>query len=106
MHPREPGLTSFCFFLCTRVKETTAEDKMKLIRVLEFLKGARQRVIKMRPDSMFKVVAYINTSLSSHPDRMPHSGVVLQVGGAFVYFGCRKQKCVSKSATKAELGIT
>lgn len=79
---------------------------MKLIRVLEFLKGARQRVIKMRPDSMFKVVAYINTSLSSHPDRMPHSGVVLQVGGAFVYFGCRKQKCVSKSATKAELGIT
>jgi len=39
----------------------------------------------------------------AHPDGKSHSGIVIQIGGALVYFGSRKQKCVSKSPTEAEL---
>jgi hypothetical protein len=45
----------------------------------------------------------VDASFSAHPDGKSHSGVVVRVGGASVFFGSKKQKCVRKSPTEAEL---
>jgi hypothetical protein len=59
--------------------------------------------MRLRPNTMFRVVVYVDASFSAHPDGKSHSGVVVKVGGTPVFFGSKKQKCVSKSPTEAEL---
>jgi hypothetical protein len=90
-------------FLCTRVKGPTEEDLKKLKRVLGYLKGTKGWIMKMEPKGVFCVEAYVDASCSAHPDGKSHSGAVVRVGGAYVFFGSKKQKCVSKSPTEAEL---
>jgi hypothetical protein len=96
-----PDVISVIGFLCTRVKGPTEEDQRKLIRVLGYLKGTKGWIMEVKPQGFFNVVAYVDASFSAHPDGKSHSGVVVQVGGASV--GSKKQKCVSKSPTEAEL---
>jgi hypothetical protein len=73
---------------------------MQIVRVFE---GDRQDGNEDETSDVFKVVAHIDSSFSLHPDGKSHSGVMVKVGGILVYFRSRKQKCVSKSPTKAEL---
>jgi hypothetical protein len=47
--------------------------------------------------------AYIDASFALHPDGKSHTGVVILLGEVGVFFASRKQKCVSKSPTEAEL---
>jgi hypothetical protein len=98
-----PDIISVVGLLCTRVREPTVEDQVKLRRVLGYLHGTRDKMMVLRPCGVFKCVAYIDTSFSAYPDGKSHSRVVLLVGGVAVYYGSRKQKCVSKSPTEAEL---
>jgi hypothetical protein len=59
--------------------------------------------MEVKPKGFLNVVAYVDASFSAHPDGKSHSGVVVRVGGASVFFGSKKQKCVSKSPMEAEL---
>ncbi len=59
--------------------------------------------MKLNPQGVFGVVAYIDASFSTHQDRKLHSVVIMIVGGAPFYLSLKKQKCVSKSPTEAEL---
>jgi hypothetical protein len=59
--------------------------------------------MRLKPNALFRVVVYVDASFSAHPDGKSHNGVVVKVGGAPVFFGSKKQKCVSKSPTEAEL---
>jgi hypothetical protein len=98
-----PDVIANIGFLCTRVRGPTEEDWKKLRRVLGYLKGTKDWTMQMKPTGIFRVVAYTDASFSAHPDGKSHSGIVVQVGGVSVYFGSRKQKCVCKSPTEAEL---
>jgi hypothetical protein len=98
-----PDVIAVVGFLCTRVKGPTEEDMKKLKKVLGYLKGTEEWIMKIRPEGMFCVEVYIDASFSAHPDGKSQSGVVVRVGDASVYFGSKKQKCVSKSPTEAEL---
>jgi hypothetical protein len=59
--------------------------------------------MRLKPSGIFKVEAFLDASFAAHPHGKSHSGIVIQVGGVSVYFGSRKQKCVSKSQMEAEL---
>ncbi len=98
-----PDIISIMVFLCTRVKAPTEEDWKKLWRVLGCLKGTRSWMMKIKPNEIFRVVAYVDSSVSAHPDGKVHSEIVVRVGGVSVFFGSRKQKRMSKSPTKAKL---
>jgi hypothetical protein len=98
-----PDIILVVGFLCTRVRDPTIEDRAKLERILGYLRGTKEKMMVLRPSGMFQCVAYIDASFSSHPDGKSHSRVVLMVAGVAVYYGSRKQKCVSKSLTEAEL---
>jgi hypothetical protein len=47
--------------------------------------------------------AYIDASFALHPDGKSHTGIVVLLGGVGVFYASRKQKCISKSPTEAEL---
>jgi hypothetical protein len=74
-------------FLCTRVKGPTEEDEKKLSRLLSYLNGSKDQVMKLKPLGIFKVEAFVDASFTVHPDEKSHSGIVIQVGG--VSMECR-----------------
>jgi hypothetical protein len=85
------------------VKEPTTQDRQKLFHLLGYLQRTKERVLKLRPRGIFRLEAYIDASFALHPDGKSHTGVVILLGGVGVFFASRKQKCVSKSPTEAEL---
>ena len=98
-----PDIISVVGFFYTRVRGPGVEDWEKLSKLLGYLRGMVDFVMRLKPSALFRMVAYIDVSFSAHPDGKSHSGVVIKVGGAPVFFGSGKQKGVSKSHTKAEL---
>jgi predicted small secreted protein len=98
-----PDIIAVVGFLCTRVKEPSIKDWEKMGKLLGYLKGTEDFVMRLKPNALFRVVAYIDASFSAHPDGKSHSGIVVKVGGAPIFFGSKKQKCISKSPTEAEL---
>jgi hypothetical protein len=53
------------------------------------------------------VRAYMDAAYALHADSKSHTGVVIYAGQTLVYVSSRKQKCMSKSPTEAELiGLT
>ncbi len=61
------------------------------------------RILLFRPLQSFKVVTYIDASFALHDDGKLHTRIVIFVGGVAVFCASRKQKCVRKSPTEAEL---
>jgi hypothetical protein len=98
-----PDIVSVVSFLCTRVKAPTMEDVEKLEYLLGYLQRTKSREMVLKPRKPLFVEAYIDASFATHMDGKSHSGVVVLVGGVGVLFTSRKQKCVSKSPTEAEL---
>jgi hypothetical protein len=99
-----PDVLTVVIFLCTRVQGATTEDEKKLLRVLGYLKLTSGRTLMLRAtDEKSKVVAYMDAAYALHSDSKSHSGVIIYVGGTLCYVSSRKQKCMSKSPTEAEL---
>jgi hypothetical protein len=91
-------------YLCTRVQNATIEDEKKLARVLGYLAGTVSRTLLLRATGAnSNVVAYIDAAYALHGDTKSHTGVVIYVGNTLVYVSSRKQQCMSKSPTEAEL---
>ena len=99
-----PDILMVVIFLCTRVQSATMEDMNKLKRVPGYLKSTVNRTLMLRAsgDECW-VVAYVDAAYALHSDSKSHSGVVDYVGNTLVYVLSRKQKCMSKSPTEAEL---
>jgi ribosomal protein L7Ae-like RNA K-turn-binding protein len=99
-----PDILTVVTYLCTRVQHATVEDEKKLGRVLGYLKGTVGRTLLLKRSSMEStVVAYVDAAYALHGDSKSHMGVVIYVGGTLAYVASRKQKCISKSPTEAEL---
>jgi len=98
-----PDIITAVGFLCTRVKSPTVEDSNKLMQVLGYLKQTRKYIILLKPTKMVQVEAYIDASYAIHEDGKSHTGLIVMIGGVAVFSASRKQKCVCKSPTEAEL---
>ncbi len=98
-----PDILTVVSFLCTRVKTATVEDQPKLSRVLGYLKGTVNRTLLLRSHGEPIIRAYVDESYVLHTDSKSHTGVVIYVGNTLAYVSSRKQKCMSKSPTEAEL---
>jgi hypothetical protein len=98
-----PDIITVVSFLCTRVKAPTMEDVEKLEHLLGYLHRTKSRSMVLKPRKSLSMEAYIDASFATHMDEKSHSGVIVLVGSVGVLFTSRKQKCVSKSLTEAEL---
>jgi hypothetical protein len=99
-----PDILTVVSFLCTGVQGATTEDQSKLARVLGYLKGTQDCTLLLRTQGECVVRAYVDAAFALHPDySKSHSGVAIFVGWTLVYVSSKKQKCMSKSPTEAEL---
>jgi len=90
-------------YLCTRVKDPNTKDELKLKRILGYLRSSLRTVRKISAKPFNRVEAYIDAAFACHADGMGQSGAVIMVGGTTVEAITRKQKCVARDSTEAEL---
>jgi hypothetical protein len=90
-------------FLCTRVTAPTVEDKQKLHHLLGYLHGTRDRVLTNNKARDDQLLMYVDATYALHEKGESHSGVVIAFGGVVVFVSSKKQKCVAKSPTDAEM---
>jgi hypothetical protein len=98
-----PDIIIIVGFLCTRVKAPLEDDQSKLETLLGYLNKTKHQRIIIKPHGMFKMQAYVDASFGIHVDGKSHTGCVIMVAGVPVFCSSRKQKCMTKSPTKAEL---
>ena len=91
-------------YLCTKVRDPSYEDYLKLKRVLGYLKSTldKSRLI-MKSKEKLRVTSYIDAAFAAHADGKSHSGGVVLVNGTMVEVITRKQKCCTRDSTEAEL---
>ncbi len=81
----------------------TVEDMLKSKHLLGYLHGTRNQVLVINKPQDDQLVMYIDAAYALHEKAESHSGVVIAIGGAVVFVSSKKQKCVAKSPTDAEL---
>jgi len=102
-----PDILTLVIFLCMRVQYASEQDKEKLERVLGCLKWTEGQVLVLKPCMTGEIVAYVDAAYAIHNDSKSDTGVIIYVGDTLVYVSSKKQKCMSKSPTEAELiGLT
>ena len=95
-----PDILTAVGFLCTRA---TVQDRLKLQRVLGYLKRTKQKTLHLKMGEMAKLLVYVDAAFAPHPDAKSQTGLAVFIGNALVFAASRKQKCVSKSPTDSEL---
>ena len=92
-------------FLATRVQCADEDDMAKLRRLLEYLRGTRERGIVLRVGQNLEVNAFIDAAYGVHSGSgKSHTGCVIVLGEAGPVFAkSTKQRIVTKSSTEAEL---
>jgi hypothetical protein len=98
-----PDILTIISFLCTRVTAPTVEDMLMLKHLLGYLHGTRNQVLVINKPQGDQLVMYVDAAYALHEKAESHSGVVIAIGGAVVFVSSKKQKCVAKSPTGAEL---
>jgi len=90
-------------FLCTWVTKATEDDQAKLEHLLGYFKNTLKKRLNIAGDLLMQVIAFIDAAFALHFDSKSHTGVMVLIGGTVVYVSSRKQKCIAKSPTEAEL---
>jgi hypothetical protein len=98
-----PDILTVVSFLCTRVTTPTVEDMKKLFHLLGYLHVTRDEVLTIRRHQDFSIKMYVDAAYSLHNTGESHTGTIVLFGGVVVYVGSKKQKCIAKSPTDAEV---
>ena len=98
-----PDVLTAVGFLCTRVTRATVQDKLKLRRVLGYLKRTKKKTLHLKIGDLKLLKMFVDAAFATHPDAKSQTGVAVFMGEALLFAASRKQKCVSKSPTDSEL---
>ena len=98
-----PDIMTAIAFLCTRVREPTEEDWLKLLRLMRYLNGTKQLFLTLSANDSNVVKWYGDASFAIHDKMKSHTGGTLTLGSGGITNVSRKQKMVSKSSMEAEL---
>jgi hypothetical protein len=90
-------------FLCTRVSKSTAQDRDKLKRLLEYINGTMDLEYIVGADNLNQLRTWVDASYAVHPDMKSHTGGVISLGTGGIICKSSKQKLNTKSSTEAEL---
>jgi hypothetical protein len=79
----------------------------KLEHVLGYMKAMQDYAMVLHAQTTQNIRAYVDAAFALHSDSKSHTGVMVYVGEMLVYVSSKKQKCMRKSLTEAELiGLT
>ena len=90
-------------FLCTRVSKSTEQDRSKLKRLLQYIKGTLELVYTLGADDLSQYRTFVDASYAVHPDMKSHTGGTISFGIGGLVAKSTKQKLNTKSSTEAEL---
>jgi hypothetical protein len=90
-------------FLCTRVANPDIQDWKKLKRVLQYLRGTLDMVMRLGADSLLEMKTWVDASYAVHPDMKSHTGGCISFGIGVLLAMSTKQKLNTKSSTEAEV---
>ena len=102
LHAR-PDLLTAVSPLTARVQAPTEHDRVRLDRILKYLRGkpVYPKVITTAPFT--RVKSWCDASWGVHPKAKSHTGLAIFIGGTLVHYRSSKQKMVSVNSTEAEL---
>jgi hypothetical protein len=89
--------------LTTKVTCPTEEDKIKLNRILSYLKKTKDMVMNVTNKGSIELEAFIDSSFGIHPNGRSHTGMVITLGGTPILVKSSKQKINTLNSTEAEL---
>jgi hypothetical protein len=98
-----PDIQTAIAFLCTRVQAPTRHDYNKLSRVIKYLRGTKELVLRLSADNLNIIKWWVDASYGVHYDMKSHTGGVMSLGTGAAYSTSKKQKLNTKSSTEAEL---
>jgi hypothetical protein len=99
-----PDILVAVSFLTSRVLVATAQDGVKLTRVLRYLYGTQELGVTLEADEqVFQLYCHIDASFGVHADAKSHTGSVVTMGKGSIVAKSVKQKINTKSSTEAEL---
>jgi Reverse transcriptase (RNA-dependent DNA polymerase)/Zinc knuckle len=90
-------------FLCTRVASPTAQDWLKLKRLLRYLKGTTHLDATLGGGDLATLRTWVDASYAVHHDMKSHTGGCASFGRGVFMTKSTKQKLNTKSSTEAEL---
>ena len=104
-HRTRPDVLLTTNFLATRVSSPTTVDKDKLIRLLRYLFGTKDRTLNFYPkgNRIEEISTYIDVAFGVHEDAKSRTGSYISVAGCCIRAKSSKQKLVTKDSTEAEL---
>ena len=92
-----------CAFLSSRTQAQNVQDKLKLIKLLQYLNKNQSLELILTPGDDFRVVQYTDAAYGVHSDGKSHTGTCILIGKGAIHARSVKQKIVTKSSTEAEL---
>ena len=98
-----PDIQPTIAVLSTRVKSPNESDWKKLVRMMEYLNGTREFMLRLRAEDLRVVKWYVDASFAVHPDYRSHTGAAMTLGEGAVIGLSKKQKLNTRSSTEAEL---
>ena len=92
-------------FLSGRCYVATEEDKRKLMRVIQYLKGTENLGLKLslNKDGKPELSCHIDSSYGTHRDGKSQTGSSTSLGGGSIESSSSKQKVNTKSAHESEI---
>lgn len=90
-------------FLFSRVSKSTEQDRGKLRRVLEYVKGTIDLTHTLGADNLNTLRTWVDASYAVHPDMRSHTEGIMSLGLGGFLAKSTKHKLNSKSSTEAEL---
>ena len=89
--------------LCTRVKGPNESDWEKLVRLMKYLNGTKDKILTLSVDNLRCIKWYVDAAFAVHTDYKSHTGGTMTFGQGAVQTISRKQKLNTRSSTEAEL---
>ena len=98
-----PDIPVAIAYLCTRVREPTEDDYLKLTRVIRYLRNTVHFPLIIEWDASGTILWSIDSSFAVHNNMRSHTGAMLIFGRGAVFSLSNKQKVNSTSSTVAEI---
>ena len=90
-------------YLCTRTKEPTSSDYLKLVRVMKFLQQTVGDRLTLKANGSHILIWSVDSSFAVHEDYRSHTGATLTMGKGAIINISAKQKVNTRSSTESEL---
>jgi len=98
-----PDIQTAVAFLSTRVKNPDGDDLKKLSRVIKYLDGSVDIVLRLSAQAPLVIKWWIDGSFAIHRDMRSHTGGTMTMGYGSIISNSTKQKLNTRSSTEAEL---